>query len=76
MLIVSWLISLILVGFLGYHWRELNERLKTVEAFVKLKVIEKKKVEESSTFIDPEDIVQRAKFEHSELLKKLNPDDN
>lgn len=70
-------VSVILALFLGYHWRELNERLKLVEDFVKLRVIQKKKTEEEnkSILLDPDDVAAQAQREHERIMKGLNPDE-
>lgn len=58
---------------LGFYFKELWNKVKALEARVALPV-KPKEEEPESTFIDPEDVVQRARFEQQEIERKLNPE--
>lgn len=76
-MIIAWVISLIALFLGGYFSREIYERLKTVELFVKKKVekIKKEEEQETSSFLDPDDVAARLRWEHEQKMKVLNPDE-
>lgn len=59
--------------FLGFYMRDLRDQIKTVEQ--KISSLKKPPVKEKpkSRVFDPNDVVQRAKYEHEENMRKLNP---
>lgn len=65
---------------LGYYIRTISERLKRAEQGIRDyldKKTPKPKVEEpTSSFIDMDDPAYRVKYEHEQMLKKLNPKDD
>ena len=74
---VGWLISMIVSFSLGYRLNWLYRRLRELEAA--LKALANKAVtknvpdsEPKSVLIDPTDIQQRVKYEHDEMMRKLN----
>lgn len=73
MIVLAWIASLVIVAILAYISREIVERLKAVETYIKTKVEKKSEPKDNtSTFIDPDDIAGRTKYEHEQMLKKLN----
>ena len=66
-------IGAVFIFLCGYFSREIVERIKKLEESVKAKTVKKEPESEVSVLIDPDDIRQRAEYEHKELMKKLNP---
>jgi len=67
-------LALVLVAvasaLLGYHYRELHNAVELLKTGV-----EKRKQPEDkpkAVLLDPDDIVQQAKWEHEQTIKKLN----
>lgn len=74
MIYLIWIISLIAIFFLGYHFKGIANRVEVLETAVKLKIDKPKQSEEpKSEVIDPLDPVQTARYEQDKLMKKLNP---
>lgn len=59
---------------LGFFFRTLRDKVKALEANVVAKIKAKDEDEPASTFIDADDVVQRARFEQQEIERKLNPE--
>lgn len=57
---------------LGFYFKELWNKVKALESKIVLQA--KPEEEPESTFIDPEDVVQLARFEQREIERKLNPE--
>lgn len=68
----------IIAAFLsGYKYRDLKDTILSLQiALDKKQDIKPKefKSNTSNSIIDPFDVVQRAKFEHDEEMRRLNPD--
>lgn len=77
MIYIAWVLSLITIGLLGYFSREIVERLKSVEVYIKTKTKVNQEAEEEtlSVFIDPDDIEALTRQQHELRIKQLNPDD-
>ena len=72
-IIPAWVVSLIAVFFLGYHFRGLTKKIEHLEETIKLKVDKPAEPETpKSVLIDPTDEVQNALYEHEQMMKKLN----
>lgn len=59
---------------LGFFFRILWDKIKALESNIVTQIKTKQQSESASTFLDPDDIVQRARFEQAEIQRKLNPD--
>lgn len=72
-----WALSVIASLWLGFYLRSLSDRIKVVELLTHNVVYEKKKEpeESQSILIDLDDPVKEARWEHEQLMKKLNPDE-
>lgn len=57
---------------LGFYFKELWNKVKALESKIVLPA--KPEEESESTFIDPDDVVQLARFEQQEIERKLNPE--
>lgn len=69
-------ILVFVISFLaGYFSREIHERLKVVELYVKVRVAQAKKETEDhpSLLLDPDDVSSKVRAEHEKRLKELNP---
>lgn len=73
MIALAWVISLIVAGYLGYRFRELQVAVSNIKELLAAKVDKKPKEERKSMIIDPDDPVQRAKLEHEQMMERLNP---
>ena len=71
---IAWVISLAGAFFLGYKCDKLMVRIKEIERQLATKIERRKTPEETqkSMVIDAYDQVQQAKYEHDQLMKKLN----
>lgn len=73
---IAWLISYGMGFILGFYIRTLANRIKNIQLIAQT-LIQKKKdnteVESPSAFIDMDDPLYRAKYEHEQMMKKLNP---
>lgn len=58
---------------LGFFFRTLWDKVKVLESNIGTKI--KPEEEPESTFLDPDDVVQRARFEQEEIRRQLNPDE-
>lgn len=73
---LAWVISLIAAGWLGWRSERLWNQIDSIWKVINTRVVKKKEFEKKvSTFIDPEDILQRAKWEQEEAMRKLNTDE-
>lgn len=59
---------------LGFYFKELWNKVKALESKIVLPAKPKSEVEQVSTFIDEDDVVQKARFEQAEIERKLNPE--
>lgn len=73
MIAVAFILVAVL-GFLGgfYHRAFLN-RLESLEFKLKDYLQPNSPIEPESTFLDPDDVLQAARFEQAEIQRKLNP---
>ena len=74
MIWLAWIISLVCVFYLGFYLKDLRENINSIKTMIK----EKPKptpLARKSYVIDPDDVQQKAKYEHDQLMKKLNPDE-
>jgi hypothetical protein len=71
MIYLAWIISLIGVFLLGYHYGNISKKVKQLEVEVKKK-IEKPQEEPESMLIDELDPVQTAQYELEQQNKRLN----
>jgi hypothetical protein len=72
--ILAVLLTLSLGFVLGYKWRELHDKLElALKALATLTAKQKPEPPRpSNSVIDPMDLVQRAKWERDERMKRLN----
>ena len=74
MIYLTWLLSLLAVFSLGYHFRDIREQIKRIDSILKARDDKKVAEEEpKSELIGPYDPVQQARYEHDKLMEKLNP---
>lgn len=73
MLYLVWAISIVASFYLGYKFGDLTKKVEAVQEILKEK-IDKPKEEPNSQLIDVLDPVQSARYEHEQMLKKMNPD--
>lgn len=74
MIYLIWLLSLIVVFWLGYKLRDIVSKIEVVQEVLKEKVDKKpEEPEPVSNLIDPTDEVQTAIYEHDKMMEKLNP---
>lgn len=75
-IIPAWVVSCIATFFFGFHYRGIVKKVESLEAEVKLK-IDKPVIEPEagSQLIDPLDPVAEAIWEHEQLQKRLNPNE-
>lgn len=70
-------ISLAIAGRIGYHWRELSDKwhklASAVEALQKRQDKIAPEIKPKAVLLDPDDIIQRAQYEHQQIMKGLNP---
>jgi len=75
-LVPTWILSLIAIFFVGYHYRGLTKKIEYLEEVIKSKIDKKPEPEEpKSTIIDPLDEVQEAIYEHKRMMARLNPEE-
>jgi len=75
-LIPAWILSCIATFWLGYFLRGITKKIAELEKVVQSKVDRKPPPEEpKSVLIDVYDEVQTMLYEHEQLNKRLNPDD-
>lgn len=70
---LTFLVTIIASAFFGYHYRQLHDTVGALRAAQEER--KKPKVQSKATFLDPSDVVARAKWEHEQQMKKLNGDD-
>lgn len=62
------------VSFLaGLHYDQLRKTVAKLQEDVKAKADVKKPEPNKSVFIDPLDPIERARREHDEMMRKINP---
>lgn len=74
---LTWVITVVAAFFLGYFLRGLTKKIAQLEQAIAQKVDKKPEEPEPepvSELIDPTDPIANAKWEHDQLMKKLNPD--
>lgn len=70
---LAWVISLIAAGWIGWRSERLWNQIDSIWKVINTKVVKKKDPESKpSSFIDPDDLLQRARWEQEEALRKLN----
>lgn len=74
MIYIAWVISLVAVFLLGYHFRGLTKKIEHLETQVKKKV-SKPKEEPESELIDLTDPVAEARYQQKKLMEDLNKDE-
>jgi hypothetical protein len=72
------IIALLLGLVIGYAYRDIKDELHSLRLAISVKSARKQLDKEQknqtvSTLIDGDDIEQQAKFEHEEIMRKLNP---
>ncbi len=72
MLVLAWVISVVFAVLCGYQFQKLKTLTSTIVLEVKAKVDKKPEPTPTSTLIDPDDVLMVAKYEHEELMKKIN----
>lgn len=70
--VLAYVLTFITAYTLGFYFKELWNKVKALES--KIILLAKPEEEPESTFIDPEDVVQLARFEQREIERKLNPE--
>ena len=70
MIYVAWVLSLIFVALVAYHYRKVVDTLRSI----KITQAPVKTEEAKSVVLDPDDVVQQAQHQHEQNMKKLNPD--
>lgn len=74
MIALGWTLTAIAMFLLGYHYRTIVDAVRALPKAIDSKVDKEPVTEEpKSELIDPTDEVQTAKYEHDQLMKKLNP---
>jgi hypothetical protein len=69
------LLAFALSFFAGYMLRDVKDKLKALgESIKSIKTVapEPEKPNDMSRLLDPDDIVARAKWEHDEMMRKIN----
>lgn len=75
-LVPAWMITVAGAYFLGYYLHRMKQRIEILEETVKMKIDKKPVVKEpESSLLDPLDEIEEAKWQHAQLMKKLNPDE-
>lgn len=75
-MIIAIVLALIASFLAGFYFRVLWDKVKSLEAKIATRIkATEPKPEPDSTFLDPDDIIQQARFEQAEIQRKLNPDD-
>lgn len=74
MIELSFVLACIGAFTLGFFFRILWDKVKQLEGKIETRV-KPKEEEPGSTFLDPDDVVQRARFEQEEIRRQLNPDE-
>lgn len=67
---LAFLLAITASALLGYHYRQLHDAVGALK--VAQEERKKPQMQPKATFLDPEDVVARAKWEHEQQLKKLN----
>lgn len=67
---MTWLVSLIVVSLVTYHYRKLVDSVKQLQEIMAVK-LKKEKVPDS-VILDPDNVEQMARIEFEEMQKKLN----
>lgn len=70
MLLLSFVVAIMAAALLGYHYRQLKDTLEALKTAQEDR--KKPKVSPRAMLLDPDDAVQRARYEHEAMLKKLN----
>lgn len=75
MIVLAFVLAVLGALWLGFYLNILWNKVKALEAKIVLPAKSKSETEEPiSTFIDEDDVVQRARFEQQEIERKLNPE--
>ncbi len=75
-IIPAWIISCIATFWLGFWLKGLAKKVIELQEVVKSKVDKKPPVEEpKSELLDPDDPIQEAIWQHKQMQRKLNPED-
>lgn len=75
MIELSFVVAVLGAFSLGVFARTLWDKVKALELAVSFRIAPKEEPEPGSTFLDPDDVVQRARFEQEEIRRQLNPDE-
>lgn len=74
-IIFAWTLSCIATFWLGYGIRSLKHKIEVLEQRVDTKVNKPVKLEEpGSEILDPDDPIMQARWQHEELMRRINPD--
>lgn len=77
MLIVAFILVALAAYLLGFYHRLLWDKVKVLESNIASKTKAREEFEQpTSTFLDPDDVLQRARFEQAEIQRTLNPEQN
>lgn len=71
-ILLGWLVSIVIAGLAGYHWRLLVDRVAVIEQALKARVSPSKTPVASSVVYDPLDVVQMTRIEHERMLARLS----
>jgi hypothetical protein len=74
MIELAFVLTAVAAYLLGFYHRVVWNKIKALESNVITKIKAKEEPESESTFLDPDDVIQRARFEQAEIQRKLNTD--
>lgn len=73
---LSWVLSLIAVALVSYHYRQLNDAVHQAgQKIYEFVIKDKEEAEPEVTFLDPDSLEFQVKTEVEEKRKALNPDE-
>lgn len=70
-----WSIPIFLAFFIGYKLQVIESKIKETQVVLEKKKDKSEVTSNESSVIDPFDPLQQAKYEHLQMMKKLNGDD-
>lgn len=72
---IAWIISIAISVYAGYHYQKLQTTVRKLSELVLSLQTRRRRIEEAeakAVIIDPENVIQMAKYEQDELIKSLN----
>lgn len=75
MIELSFVLAVLIAFIAGLYCRVFWDKVEGLEAKLAAKIKPDKEPEPESTFLDPDDVVQRARFEQEEIRRQLNPEE-